>query len=93
MTDAGAFSLADSFYGTFDQGGNVWEWNDAVLGSARGLRGGAFYYEGFLRASFRFSFDPALEVNNVGFRIAIVPEPSVIGFMALGIAMLAWKRK
>jgi formylglycine-generating enzyme required for sulfatase activity len=25
LADAGAFSLADSFYGTFDQAGNVWE--------------------------------------------------------------------
>lgn len=41
LTDVGAFSLANSFYGTFDQGGNVLEWNDEVIGSGRGLRGGA----------------------------------------------------
>ena len=33
----------DSFYGTNDQGGNVWEWHDAVVsGSSRGMRGGSW---------------------------------------------------
>jgi hypothetical protein len=29
-------------YGTFDQGGNVFEWNEAISGSSRGLPGGSF---------------------------------------------------
>ncbi|MSU59757.1 MAG: PEP-CTERM sorting domain-containing protein [Pedosphaera sp.] len=95
LTDAGAFSLADSFYGTFDQGGNVREWNDAVIsGSSRGWRGGAWVNGvGGLRASARGSDDPAGEDNIVGFRVAIVPEPTVVGLMALGIIVLARKRK
>ena len=94
LTDAGAFSLADSFYGTFDQGGNVWEWNDAVNGSSRGLRGGSWANVGSgLRASLRYSNAPALENYAVGFRVAVVPEPSVAGLMMLGMALVAWKRK
>ena len=43
LTDVGAFSGSKSFYGTFDQSGNVYQWNDldGVVGSTRGLRGGA----------------------------------------------------
>ena len=94
LTDVGSFSLADSFYGTFDQGGNVWEWNDAIIGSARGLRGGTWRDdESNLRASSRGSFGPAADGGLFGFRVAIVPEPSMGGLMGLGMILLAWKRK
>ncbi len=43
LTDVGAFSGSESFYGTFDQSGNVYQWNDldGVVVNTRGLRGGA----------------------------------------------------
>jgi formylglycine-generating enzyme len=74
-TEVGAYNAkpSDSPYGTFDQGGNVWEWNEAaVSGSYRGLRGGAFVGGGYgLRASDRNYYDPTLEFNNdVGFRVS-----------------------
>lgn len=95
LTVAGAFSLADSFYGTFDQGGNVYEWNDAVIGSSRGLRGGALgNTDDALRSSSRpINGTPTTESYAVGFRLVIVPEPSVIAFMMLGFALLAWQQK
>jgi formylglycine-generating enzyme required for sulfatase activity len=41
LTNAGAYGLSASPYGTYDQGGNVWEWNEEIAGgSARGVRGG-----------------------------------------------------
>lgn len=94
LTAAGAFSLAKSFYGTFDQGGSIWEWNDTVIGSGRGIRGGSWANdETQLRSSGRSSSTPTTQVSSVGFRIAIVPEPTAGGLMILGIALLAWQRK
>ena len=93
LTDGGAFSLANSFYGTFDQGGNVWEWNDAVSGGARGIRGGSWSgNDTVMSAVSRSTFFAANENSIIGFRV-VVPEPSVVGMMALGIIILAWNRK
>ncbi len=44
LTDVGAFSGSASYYGTFDQTGNVYQWNDGDRSSgARQIRGGAWY--------------------------------------------------
>lgn len=72
LTAVGSYPGTAGFYGTFDQGGNVYEWNDAVIsGSLRGLRGGSWgLNEGFLRSSFRADDIPANEVDTIGFRVA-----------------------
>jgi len=72
FTAAGSYPGSAGFYGTFDQGGNVWEWNDAVIsGSVRGLRGGSLFDEEFLlRSSFRDAVNPVGESNGTGFRVA-----------------------
>ena len=97
-TDVGSYTGDGSSSGTFDQGGNVWEWNDAVIsGSSRGLRGGSFNDGGDgLRASYRgdFDVDPAFEGGDVGFRVASVPEPtSLLLTMLAGGVMLARRKR
>ena len=82
LTNVGLY--VGSSYGTRDQGGNVWEWNDAEIGSSRGMRGGSFYDNrgNQLRASDRGNDIPTIENDDLGFRvassssIAAVPEPS-----------------
>lgn len=42
LTDAGAYTSSPSYYGTYDQGGNVWEYNETRISSFRGVRGGSW---------------------------------------------------
>jgi formylglycine-generating enzyme len=97
-TTAGEFQLSAGPYGTFDQGGNVLEWNDSVLhDSSRGLRGGSFnidYYE--MDSSHSYSYFPTIEFLSFGFRVASVPEPSAFVLLviaALGLLARAWLRR
>jgi sulfatase modifying factor 1 len=73
-TEVGEWENSASLYGTFDQGGNVWEWNEAIIsGSYRGVRGGAFLSSDVkLHASWRADDTPTLENGRLGFRIAMV---------------------
>ncbi len=73
-TEVGEFENSESPYGTCDQGGNVWEWNEAVLsGSSRGLRGGSFGdYGRDLCASERYITYPVYKSFGIGFRVVKV---------------------
>ncbi|HET6457218.1 MAG TPA: SUMF1/EgtB/PvdO family nonheme iron enzyme, partial [Armatimonadota bacterium] len=85
----------ESHYGTFDQGGNVWEWNEAIVVQVgpeayRGLRGGSYYdYVDELRASLRPYYYPTSEYGNLGFRVSGVPEPPSLLILGSGILALA----
>ena len=61
------------------------------------MRGGTFGSDSFgLLASDRFSRAPADEVSVIGFRVAIIPEPSTAVLTAMGLVCLAiagWRRK
>jgi len=100
LTDAGAYGAnSASHYGTNDQGGNAWEWNDAVSGTNRGVRGGAWtqaYAPGGLVSSDRHTISPSFSGDpSFGFRIASVPEPSCMGLtlLAIGGVLLGRRRR
>lgn len=99
-TEVGAYDArpSDSAYGTFDQGANLWEWNEADIygnGSSRGARGGSWGSgSDFLQASARNMTSPTSEDGTMGFRVASIPEPSSFLLAAFGLlGLLGWRRR
>jgi len=86
---------SSSYYGTYDQTGNVAEWNDR-LGEAsvnKGVRGGD--WSGFTGASAgsRYQFAVGTENSRLGFRLASsVPEPGSLVLMSVAGFGFVFKR-
>jgi autotransporter-associated beta strand protein len=84
LTDVGAYSGTTSPYGAFDMGGNVFQWNEALIFDSdpsanylvRGSRGGAFDVRDSsfgLLSSYRITgWGPSANVYDMGFRVASV---------------------
>lgn len=100
-TVVGAFTNSASYYGTFDQNGNVNEYNDldGNGGPVVGLRGGSFYtgWGGTnpteLNSSSRYWVGTDSAEASFGFRLAAtaaVPEPSTWVMGAGGFACLVY---
>ena len=81
--------------GTFGQGGNAWEWNDAIIsGSLRGLSGGSWSTNvDYLASSYRGHLGPSDKVTFVGFRVASVPEPTSVFLAIFGSGIWVMRRK
>ena len=78
-TEVGAHENSDSPYGTFDMGGNLFEWNESIVVEAyRGLRGGAFNGSSadYLQAGRLFQFSPSSGGYSFGFRLSKAPGPA-----------------
>jgi formylglycine-generating enzyme required for sulfatase activity len=98
LTDVGAFSGSESYYGTFDQTGNVAEWNDlnGQGGPFVQYRGGNFVdVSNLASSSFAQTFVPEGESSGIGFRLATaVPEidptsfGSVLALLSGALALL-----
>lgn len=99
-TDVGSYINGSSYYGTFDQAGNAFEWNESTSGFNRGFRGGTWNSDSIEpQSSSRFSSVATTDGATFGFRVvnlAPIPEPSTygvaMGVMALGLVMLRRKK-
>jgi formylglycine-generating enzyme required for sulfatase activity len=102
ITNAGGLSA----YGTMAQGGNLWEWletaNDLSNSDAselRAIRGGGFdnvntdTYQQSNTASESWGSQPTDGNLKNGFRVAMVPEPSALSLLAVGLGGLALVRR
>jgi formylglycine-generating enzyme required for sulfatase activity len=89
LSVGGAYSASSSFYGTFDQGGNVFEWDEGISGPNRIERGGSWdQQEARLRATSRLAANPTFENYNLGYRLVYIPEPSAFALLGVGVLLL-----
>ena len=89
LTDVGTFSQSRSFYGTTDQAGLVYEWNDlnATLSPLRGLRGGYWFSAGQSAVATTYSISTIdRESSDGGFRIAAVDPLTVLTLSSVPMA-------
>ena len=102
LFNVGHFDDSDSYYGTYDQGGNLWEWiEDVGNTSSKRVRRGGGYGEtdpNTLKASNRYQYTSTGENRTIGIRLTSldpIPEPSaysgILGGLALAIAMVRRK--
>jgi formylglycine-generating enzyme len=103
--EGGAYLDSASHYGTFDQGGNLWEWNETVLYEySRGVRGGSwndFMGAADLSAALRANDYPSSQGSDgvTGFRLAAslentaIPEPATVSLLGIAVAALLRRRR
>ncbi len=88
LTPVGAFAGSPGPYGTFDMGGDVWQWTEGRDSSIsfRGSAGGSFSGDySQMWATFNPTYGDATgEGVNAGLRIALVPEPVSVLLLVMG---------
>jgi formylglycine-generating enzyme required for sulfatase activity len=84
-----------SYYGTYDQGGDVFQWNESIYNDGyHGLRGGFFgSYDGNLQSGNSDYDPPSYVIDGVGFRVSQVPEPASVGILGFGMLGLLARRR
>ncbi|MEX0865901.1 MAG: SUMF1/EgtB/PvdO family nonheme iron enzyme [Pirellulales bacterium] len=102
-TVGSAGALSASYYGTFDQAGNIFEWTDTITGTQRITRGGSWKFSWDLAASGApASLGPTGALDIFGFRVAavhvppaVVPEPRAALLALIGglILWAYWRRR
>jgi formylglycine-generating enzyme required for sulfatase activity len=93
-TEVGAFAASPGPYGTFDQGGNVKQWNETKIGNSRGIRGGDYTSATAAPLAASTGRDgtlPVAEDYSIGFRIAGILQSTMYSWKGSpGDTMTAW---
>jgi formylglycine-generating enzyme required for sulfatase activity len=76
-TEVGAHENSESPYGTFDQGGNVLEFNETVPEwDIRGIRGGSWFWGDISKWTRPLDMHSSDQFSDLGFRVATLGSPS-----------------
>ncbi len=94
-TEVGAFAGSPGPWGTFDQAGNVYEWSEAqspYSSNPYTLGGGWGSDPNYMNGAANWiqTWDTD---DEVGFRVALVPEPATLGLLALAGAWVLGRRR
>ncbi|MGD0767070.1 MAG: SUMF1/EgtB/PvdO family nonheme iron enzyme [Tepidisphaeraceae bacterium] len=86
-----------SYYGTYDQGGDAFQWNETIIddGLNRGLQGGNWYSNANVLQSDDYTVDdggPSAIDSGIGFRVVEVPEPVSVGILVLVLSGMLFRR-
>jgi sulfatase modifying factor 1 len=98
LTDGDAYGGLANYYGTYDQGGNVDEWNESQMLRGAGWNGSGDLFEnlaGLRSTSDRYTVQGDAR-SYMGFRVASVPEPSTYAMALAGLACGGysfWRRR
>ncbi|WP_348215529.1 SUMF1/EgtB/PvdO family nonheme iron enzyme [Luteolibacter sp.] len=98
LSDVGAYGAdSESYYGTNDQSGNVWELIDTInSNSYRGIRGGAWLYTdpGPIGTDSSGLAVPTDESLDLGFRVVYgIPEPTTLLLTMLASGAMLIRRR
>jgi sulfatase modifying factor 1 len=100
-TEVGEHENSPSPYGTFDQGGNLWEMTDTLADNTERLKRGGNYAHGtdnsYMEVSFTTNYSPADSTGNrvTGFRVVQIPEPGSLVMLVgsvVGVLLSSVKR-
>jgi formylglycine-generating enzyme required for sulfatase activity len=78
-----AYPLSASPYGTQQQAGNVYEWNETSIDTNRGCRGGSYYHD--ISDAYRgesSSYTPDGVAGSIGFRVVAIGDAFYHSLMA-----------
>jgi formylglycine-generating enzyme required for sulfatase activity len=94
LTAVRSFTGSSSYYGTYDQSGDVYNWEATAVSSEYLVLRGGDWGNGSanLASSYRPNVGASFEYYNSGFRVATVPEPNSSMLILAGVAGLAFMR-